>query len=89
YQDLNTKASLEQYECLGTKQEKEVFVKEPPCFKDTKHLIHALKLKKTLYGLKQVLGIIYLTVFSFQMVFQEEKLTTLFKKVENKDFIIV
>ncbi|RDX92028.1 Copia protein, partial [Mucuna pruriens] len=70
----------------------EVFVKQPLGFKNTKHLNHVFKLKKVLYGLKQAPCAWYDKLSSFLIsngFSREEVDTTLFRKEENKDFILV
>ena len=45
----------------------EVYVKQPPGFEDLKHPDYVFKLKKSLYGLKQVLKALYKRLNNFLM----------------------
>jgi len=72
--------------------EEEVFVKQPPGFKDLKHPDHVYKLKKSLYGLKQAPRAWYdkLSNFLIKNDFKRGQVdTTLFIRTLEKDILVV
>jgi len=72
--------------------EEEVFVKQPPDFKDLKYPDHVFKLKKSLYGLKQAPRAWYdrLSNFLIKNDFKRGKVdTTLFRRTLEKNILVV
>ena len=70
----------------------ELFVKQPPGFEDLKHLDHVYKLKKSLYGLKQVPRTWYdrLCIFLIKNDFKRGQVdTTLFRRILEKYIFVV
>jgi len=70
----------------------EVFVKQPPGFKDLKHPNHVYKLKKSLFGLKQAPRAWYnrLSNFLIKNDFKRGQVdTTLFRRTLEKDILVV
>jgi len=70
----------------------EVYIKQPPCFEDLKHLEHVYKLKKSLFGLKQTPKALYdrLSNFLIENDFKRGQVdTTLFRRTLEKDILIV
>ena len=72
--------------------QEEVYVEQPPGFKDPNKPNHVFKLKKALYGLKQAPRAWYerLSTFLIEKGFERGKVdTTLFIKKDSKDILLV